>query len=74
MTSKMETSKTTIKIWVTKTNFALIQEGTYPKEFETTQPTDISNYVEMTIGMETLTEWVSKHRNSAKPNKEFLFG
>jgi len=70
----MEANKTTIKIWVTKNNFSLIQEGTYPKEFETTQPSNLSEYVEMTIGMDTLTEWVSQHRTTGKPPKGYLFG
>jgi hypothetical protein len=67
-------NKTTLKIWVTKDNFALIQEGTYPKAFEMTSPSDTSNYVEMTVSMETLTEWVSKHRASSKPGKNLLYG
>jgi hypothetical protein len=67
-------NKTTLKIWVTKDNFALIQEGTYPKAFETTPPSDTLNHVEMTISMETLTEWVSKHRASGKQGKNLIFG
>ena len=67
-------NKTTIKIWVTKNNFTLIQEGAYPKEFLTTPPEDASSHVEMTISMDTLTEWVSQHKNSAKPPRGFLFG
>jgi hypothetical protein len=64
----------TLKIWVTKSNFALIQEGACPKEFLTTPPEDVSNYVEMSISVDTFREWVSKHINSGKPSKGFLFG
>lgn len=67
-------NKTTLKIWVTKSDFSLIQEGSYPKELQMTMPEDLSNYVEMTIGMATLTEWVSKHRENIKPSKNILLG
>lgn len=67
-------NKTTVKIWVTPTNFDLIQEGSYPTEFKTTQPSNLNEYVELVVNMQTLTEWVSKHRSGSKPNKNILLG
>lgn len=70
----MDSSKTTVKIWVTKNNFDLIREGKCPKEFETLMPEDPSKYAELTIDMDTLTEWDSKQKPTIKSNKSFLFG
>jgi len=67
-------NKTTLKVWVTKSDFSRIQEGTYPNKVETTMPENVLEFVEMTVSMKTLTEWALKHKNPVKPNKNLLFG
>jgi hypothetical protein len=65
-----------VKIWVTKDNFTRIQEGSYPTKFETTVPSNLSEYVEMTVNATDLKEWVTQHITDEvkTPNKKFLFG
>lgn len=55
--------ESTVKIWVTKDNFKLIQSGLCPTDFETVVPRHISEYIEMNVGLNTITEWTNKHRN-----------
>lgn len=57
--------ESTVKVWLTKENFSRIQAGNYPTEFSTVAPKFLSQYVEMSVGINTLTEWVAKHRSES---------
>lgn len=63
---------TTVKIWVQPHDFKLIQEGAYPREFFMSKPSHLLNAVEMTVSMDTISEWTNKQLNSTKPHKILL--
>lgn len=66
--------ESTVKIWITKDNFSLIQKGLYPTNYLTTEPRHISDYVEMNVSVSTLSEWANKRQaeQGKKSNKTLL--